>query len=134
MINMVEIEKAINELESGPTNYAVCDKLASLYTVRHFYHLDEEKETKNVEPEKTEVKNEVVVEYRDILPSYRQYTEVKKRHALGEVSEENVLKTMQMLGKEIIEFLTSLYASTESIAEREILVNHLNEFTATHNK
>jgi len=134
MINMVEIENAIAELEEGPTNFATCDKLASLYTVRYFYHYIQENNTKDVEAEKTETKNEVIVEYQDILPSYRQYTEVKRKHTLGETSEDNVLKTMQMLAKEISEFLTTLYASTESIAEREILVTKLNDFTATHSK
>ena len=123
MIELSEIENAINELESGPTNYAVCDKLASLYIVKE--HLTPHQETDNVS---------VIEEYKDILPSYRQYTEVKKKHSLGEISEEIVLKTMQSLSTEITEFLTTLYASTESIAEREILVNHLNDFTATHTK
>jgi len=34
MINYDEIEKSINDLENGPLNYSVCEKLAWLYVVR----------------------------------------------------------------------------------------------------
>ena len=123
MIDINEINKAITELENGSTNYATCDKLASLYIVRKYLGKTESEEH-------TDTK--VVVEYKDILPSYTRYCNIKKKHTLGEATEELVINAMQSLSQEIEEFLITLYASTESIKEREILKDKIVNFISNH--
>jgi predicted metal-dependent hydrolase len=72
------------------------------------------------------------VEYKDILPSYTRYCNIKKKHSMGEVTEDLVVNAMQSLCKEIEEFLVTLYAATESSTEREILKDKIVNFISNH--
>lgn len=103
-MNIDEITNTITELENGPTTFETCMKLASLYTVRDNLHTDVVKS-----------------EYFDILPSYESYADIKKRYSNGEISIDAVTQRLSFLSEEIYQFIQTLYASTESPEERDIL-------------
>ena len=104
MIDIEEITNAIEELESKDLTYDICQKLANLYTIRHYYE------------------NDVVTkEYNDILPSYQKFCEVKKMYQLSEVSENSVYKQLKLLCNEISEFLRTLYNNTDTQYEHDII-------------
>lgn len=108
MIDIKEIDDAIYELEHADTNYANCQKLASLYVVKdHLTHL--------ASP------NSVVKEYNDILPSYTNYKGLKTQFQRGMGTKENVLHSLDLLCIEIREFLQTLYQSVDTEEEREQL-------------
>lgn len=103
-MDIAEINNTIAELENGETTFASCDKLASLYIVRE--HLNED---------------EVINEYNDILPSYSEYCEYKRKYQLGEVTERCVELSMQKVCQEISEFIHTLYISIDTVEERKII-------------
>lgn len=114
MLDLVEIENTIQQLESGETTYDACIKLASLYTVR-------DKLYQSVTPDNAES------ELHDILPQYRVYREVKAQYQMHEIPKEKVLASLDLLCKEINEFLHMLYNNTDIAEERSKLENLYNE-------
>ena len=116
MLSIEEVENTIIELENGNTTFDSCIKLASLYVVRDHY-----------KPNFAETQTEKLVksELHDILPSYVNYCDVKRNYQLGNLSKEAVVTSMKSVGKEIYEFLQTLYSSTDTAEEREILVNSI---------
>ena len=112
-MNLDEINKSIQELENGPTTYATCEKLASLYTVR--YH--------------AESGNTVEKEYSDILPEYQKYKEVKRKYQLGEVSLPVLNDSMNKVCSEISEFIHMLYNNTDTESERNQIHTMLTELS-----
>ena len=66
-------------------------------------------------------------ELSDILPSYLQYINTKRKYQLREISDEAVYINMKALCREIKEFIQTLYSSTDTEKEREILVQTLKE-------
>lgn len=106
MIDLDEIKRTVQELERGETSFASCSKLASLYIVLD--HLNQAGFTSN----------DVVAEYRDILPHYTQYCSIKADYQRGKISIDNVLVALSSVCKEISEFLSTLYSNTDSPDER----------------
>ena len=88
-----------------------CSNLASLYIVRDKLKCNDE------------AKDTVVKEYSDILPSYTKYKWVKRNYTLGDGTEEAVNLALQAVSQEIIEFINTLYSSTQTPSERLILQN-----------
>lgn len=109
MLDIELIDSTIHELEEEETNFANCQKLASLYTVKKFY--EEEHPTQQ----------KVEVELNDILPQYRKYCEVKRHYQLKEATDQQVLDSLKEVCKEIREFFHTLYSSTDMQEEREQL-------------
>ena len=105
MLNIDEINNTIAELETGNTTFDACIKLAALYTVREHFKADDK----------------VVEEYMDILPQYREYSSVKRKYQLGEVTEALVEKQASLVCQEISEFIHTLYTSTDMPSEREMI-------------
>lgn len=110
-MNIELINETISELENGDTTLTTCSNLASLYIVRDKLKCNDE------------VKDTVVKEYSDILPSYTKYKGVKRNYTLGNGTEEAVNLTLQAVSQEIIEFINTLYSSTQTPSERLILQN-----------
>lgn len=100
-MDIVEINNTITELETGPTTFDSCQKLASLYIVRDNLH-----------------KDQVINEYDDILPSYRAYCNSKELYQRGEVPESFMKTSLQSLSNEIYEFLHILYISADTQLEQ----------------
>lgn len=109
MLDLEMIDNTIEELEQGDTNFATCQKLASLYTVKQFYG------------KQSEPTQEVEAELSDILPQYRIYCRIKRNYQLGEASETRVLNSLKGVCKEIEEFFQILYRSTDMPEERSQL-------------
>lgn len=99
-MDIKDINRAIDELEKENATFDNCRKLASLYIVRDKYTDEAEKEL------------------NDILPQYQKYVEIKRKYQLGEVSEKLVEKQIKIVCKEISEFISSLYSSTDIPEER----------------
>jgi len=110
-MDIYEIENTIKDLEDGNTTYDSCMKLASLYTVRE--HL-----VSNIE-------NDVVKEYKDILPEYYNYKILKQQFQRGEVNQERVLTSLKVMCKEINEFINILLSSADIQEEYDILKSQL---------
>ena len=111
MLDLNEVQKTIDELENGSTTFDTCMKLASLYTVRDHmtgYTVDA-----------------VEHEYSDILPSYHKYCDTKRKYQLNEVTKEAVIKSISDVTKEIYEFITTLYGSTDMPEERDEILKTL---------
>ena len=105
MLNIEEVNNTIAELENGETTFDACIKLAALYTVKEHYDCEDE----------------VVEEYNDILPQYRNYVETKRKYQLGEIAETALENQATLVCKEISEFIHSLYSSTDLPSERNII-------------
>ena len=112
MLDLQMIDNTIEELENGDTNFMNCQKLASLYIIKQF----------NQQPT-----HEVETELNDILPSYRQYQEVKRHYQLGEVSDIQIINSLNAVCKEISEFLHILYSSTDTQIERDTIVSMIKK-------
>ena len=120
MMDLNEINNTITELQNGKTTFDTCQKLASLFIVREYL-------TKNIP------KDDVVLEYHDILPSYSEYVEHKKNYQLDRESIEIVEDAFKTLLQEIYEFLDILYVSTENTQERASMMSTIDKFIQTHN-
>lgn len=114
MLDIHEIEDEIKKIENGDTTFANCEKLAILYTVRE--HMKGDKASAA-----PDIANDVTQELSDILPRYRTYCEVKKRYQLHEINEQPVIYAMGEVCREIMEFVKTLYASTDMEEERDKL-------------
>lgn len=113
-MNVTEINKSIKELENGQTTYSNCEKLACLYIVRE-YIVDEH--TNNVEI----IAQKVEKEYQDILPQYKNYVKIKSDFYFNKVTEKAIEKSINLVCNEIIEFIHSIYSSTDTQIERDVI-------------
>ena len=111
MLDMGLVNNTIEELENDRTTFDNCMKLASLYIIRD-----------NNMRATTEVEQEL----DDILPQYRNYTDIKRKYQLGEVSEKAVENQINLVCKEIEEFIHTLYASTDMPIERDYIKTMVN--------
>ena len=118
MIDIEAINNTIEHLEqSDTTTTTICNKLASLYIVREYF---------------TKPKQDTVeAELADILPSYQNYIDIKRRYQLKELDLDRVEDAMLVLCHEIYDFIHSLYCNTESSVERKAitsLIDQLDDF------
>lgn len=111
------VNNLIDELEQEEVSLSTIRNLSSLYIVRK--HL-----IGNVEV------NTTVKELRDILPSYMRYIDVKRKYQLHEISIDNILIELKNVCKEIKEFIQTLYSSTDTQEERELLQILIDELKA----
>lgn len=102
------INEAIDELENSETSLSNVRNLSALYTVKE--HLIGSKHY-----------GSVVKELNDILPSYLNYIDVKRKYQLKEITETNVLLQLGNVCHEIKEFIQTLYSGTDSPEERKII-------------
>lgn len=114
MINISTINDLIDELENGDTSLSNIRNLSALYNVKA--HLLG-----------TQTYDSTTKELKDILPSYLQYIEIKRKYQLHEISEDAVYINMKELCKEIKEFIQALYSGTDTPKEREMLKHMLKE-------
>lgn len=107
-MNITEINNTVVELENGETNFANCQKLASLYIIQDRYN-------SNIPS------NNVENELSDILPQYQRYCTLKRKYQLNEVTENAVINSIYNVCQEITEFLQTLYGSTDMQEERDAI-------------
>lgn len=113
-MNIIEVNDAIKELESADASLSNIRNLASLYIVQGQMHgkLNSVMQQSN---------DAVLTELYEVIPSYKQYVIAKRRRQLNEISEDLVLDTLSRLGKELRDFIKSLYTATASENERILL-------------
>ena len=107
MLDMAMVENTIKELEGADTNFSNCDKLASLYIIREY----------------NTVTDEVTEELSDILPHYNLYCDRKKEYQINKIGEDVMLSALQVVCNEIMEFMQTLYSSTDMVEERTIIIS-----------
>ena len=129
MLSLEEINNTIEDLENGSTTFDACAKLASLYIVRDNL-LHKQTET-GEQKEESQLEDHVESELNDILPQYKTYCEVKRRYQLNEVTEKAVYTSMQDVCREIHEFISILYSSTDTTKEREMIKNLIDQLHGT---
>ena len=122
MLDFNEIRDTITKLENSKTTFDTCNKLASLYTIL-WYH--------NLQVQETP-KNDVVNELSDILPAYSQYVKVKTDYKLNRTTKESVIYSIELLDKEITEFIDILFSSSEMPEEREKLKQMISNLYDKH--
>lgn len=114
MINISTINELIDEIENGDTSLSNIRNLSALYNVKN--HLlgsnNYDSTTK---------------ELNDILPSYNNYIDKKRKYQLHEISEEVVNESMKEVCREIKEFVQALYSGTDTQKERDILNKMIKE-------
>ena len=118
MLDMDIVNSTIEELENADTTFSNCEKLASLYIIREY----------NKEPVKPVIDTldlNVKKELSDILPSYKTYCQRKKDYQLNKVGEDIVLSSLKEVCREILEFVHTLYSSTDMPEERSIITEKL---------
>ena len=65
--------------------------------------------------------NPVEQEVREILPQYEKYCSVKRMFQMREIGEQAVFESMAIVCLEIEEFINTLYSSTDTDTERQII-------------
>lgn len=113
-MDLLVINDLIDDIESGDTSLSNIRNLSALYNVKS--HLIGTKKY-----------DSIVKELNDILPSYLQYIEVKRKYQMKEVSEELVLSYLKSVCKEIKEFVQTLYSGTDTEGERKIIKQMVKE-------
>lgn len=111
------IEDNIIELENSDTTVDNVRELAGLYIVRE--NLLNRGIRENI--------SDITHELNDILPAYEEYCNVKRKYQLKQVPEEAVIQQMNILCREIQEFVYTLYINTDFYKERRIILNILDE-------
>ena len=100
------VNKEIEELENGSTTLYSCSKLADLYTIRHYM---------GTTPTQTEKNKEVVSAYDDYFCKKKMYNE-------GNLSKDELVKTMEAVSTEIKEMIHTLFEMAELPEEKDIMV------------
>lgn len=113
-MNIIEVNDAIKELESADASLSNIRNLASLYIVQG----QMQGKLNSVIQQSNDA---VLTELYEVIPSYKQYVIAKRRRQLNEISEDLVLDTLSRLGKELKDFVKSLYTATASENERILL-------------
>jgi hypothetical protein len=115
-MNLSDIEYEIDLLENEEFTAENVADLASLYIVYD-----------NMKHDLNRTSDGIEKELNDILPSYQNYCESKKRYQLGNANEGEVIKTLNLLCKEISEFILSLYSGTDMNKERIYIRNEITK-------
>lgn len=115
-----DVSDKITELESSKLTIDSCMKLSALYTVRYFNTDNEIYQTKpNTD--------KVIDELDDILPAYKSYKITKIKYQQSLIPKEELCVSMRTLCKELYEFISILYSSSDIPDERENLLKTLQK-------
>lgn len=108
------INDLIKDTENGETTLSNIRNLSALYNVKNMI-LNNKEET------------QTQTELKDILPSYLGYINIKRKYQLHKTTNENVIIAMKALCTEIKEFIQTLYSSTDTPQERDIIKEMIKE-------
>jgi hypothetical protein len=108
------INNLIKDTENSETTLSNIRNLSALYNVRNIL-------LNNKEETQTET------ELKDILPSYLGYINIKRKYQLHKTTNDNVIIAMKALCTEIKEFIQTLYSSTDTPQERDIIKEMIKE-------
>ncbi len=111
-MNIEEIQNEIKTLENDATTFSNVSKLASLYIVNE-----------RLQNAFTEAVDAPDRELNDILPAYRKYVEVKREFQLKNTDKTALIDSIQLVCKELQEFISTLYNNTECEECRNLIQN-----------
>lgn len=123
MLDLELIDDTIDELENDVMSFENCEKLASLYICRL---LNKNANMSLLDTSNSVSYNSTNSELQDILPAYSKYIDTKKRYQQFEVVDKMLIYAMQNLCDEIVEFIADLYHNTETPAERQLMLEMIN--------
>lgn len=103
------VNEMIGELESADTTFQNCNDLAALYKVRDELGA-----------------NKIEGEISDILPAYRQYIQIKMNYQNGKTNKDKVIKSINLVCKEIHDLVKTLYSCSDMPLER-IQIQNMTE-------
>lgn len=118
-MELAVINEMIDELEQSDTSLSNVRNLSALYNVKT--HLLG-----------TELYSNTVKELNDILPSYIEYIDMKRKYQLGEIQETMLFSYLEAVCKEIREFIQTLYSGTDTQNERDIIKNLIRQLTEAY--
>ena len=110
MLDIKAIKESKEELESGNTTFDACIKLAAIYTILD--RIDEDK-----------AESKVISELSDILPAYQKYAYVKREYQEGNAGKEAVVKSLELVCREIYDLIKTLYSCSDMPLERVKIQN-----------
>lgn len=116
MLDIELIKDTIQELEHGETNFTTCEQLASLYVILNNF---------NPITKLTSVEDEL----NDILPTYKEYCNIKREYQLNKIPKETVLNSLENLCREVYQFISTLRSSTDMEEERIIIKNMIKNIS-----
>ena len=108
------INDLIDDLETAEPSLSNIRNLSALYNVRS-------------QLLGTNKFDKATKELSDILPSYLQYIDTKRKFQLHEISEDALYINMKELCREIKEFIQALYSGTDTAKERDMLVQAIKD-------
>ena len=112
------INDLIDELEQEDLSLSNIRNLSALYTVK-------KQILGNISFDN------VVKELNDILPSYEQYINIKRKYQMRETTINNVETELKNVCREIKEFIQTLYSGTDDNSERILIKNLVEELRKT---
>lgn len=104
-----KINAKIKELEDSEESLSNIRNLSCLYIVRTNMSTD------NI------TSDNVTEELKDVLPSYIQYVNMKRKYQKGDISKEKVISYLLQVCDEIEEFIHALYSGTDTPEERDVI-------------
>ena len=110
------INNLIKDTENSETTLSNIRNLSALYNVRNILLNNKE-----------ETQTQTETELKDILPSYLGYINIKRKYQLHKTTNDNVIIAMKALCTEIKEFIQTLYSSTDTPQERDIIKEMIKE-------
>ena len=115
-MNLVEVNKEINELLNSPLTLSNARNLSALIVVQSYLQ-------NAIQSEPDSLKQEL----NDILPRYKEYCEVKQRYQRNQASDDELIIALRRVCKEVKEFLLILYQNTDLQIERTMIKNMVSE-------
>lgn len=114
--NITKLDKEIEKLAKMPIDDRVATSLSVYGTARaelvRIYGENEDSETVENSTE------DIVKEYKDILPRYEYYKNAKIRYQTGEITEQALVVSVNDMCREIYEFCEILYTNADTESEK----------------
>lgn len=114
--NIAKLDKEIEKLAKMPIDDRVATSLSVYGTARaelvRIYGENEDSETVENSTEN------IVKEYKDILPRYEYYKNAKIRYQTGEITEQALVVSVNDMCREIYEFCEILYTNADTESEK----------------
>lgn len=114
--NITKLDKEIEKLAKMPIDDRVATSLSVYGTARaELVRIYGENEVSETDENSAE---DIVKEYKDILPRYEYYKNAKIRYQTGEITEQALVVSVNDMCREIYEFCEILYTNADTESEK----------------
>lgn len=115
--NITKLDKEIEKLAKMPIDDRVATSLSVYGAARaELVRIYGENEVSKTDENSAE---DIVKEYKDILPRYEYYKNAKIRYQTGEITEQALVSSVNDMCREIYEFCEILYTNADTAAEKQ---------------